>query len=186
VEDPAASASPVVAFPSSEDPQEEIGAAAPTDDAPAAVAFPSSDSPAPVAFPASPDDAQSQRTSSVLERTQTPQATGVTFQDTQAPPRSSTPNTPDPDGKRRRTLSTQGIQRIARRMSISRRQESSSSIPKMAGAFMSGLKRESTSASKDDNNTKDAKESPNASVSSDIGKSKSKKKEKKDKRKSGV
>jgi len=182
-----------VAFPSSEDqealelPAAEDGSA-PSDDTPAPVAFPSSDSPAPIAFPGSGDDTESQRAMSIPERAQTPQTTGVTFQDAQTPQRSGTPSSPDPDGKRRRTLSTQGIQRLARRISVSRRQDSTSSIPKIAGAFMSGLKREGTSGSKDDNSTKDAgaRESPTASVSSDIGKTKSKKKEKKDKRKSGV
>ncbi|CCL98348.1 uncharacterized protein FIBRA_00343 [Fibroporia radiculosa] len=179
-----------VAFPSSDPEAEQTPEPQPFPTASAGaappLAFPSSDSPAPIAFPGSGDDAASTRAMSVPEGSQTPQAAGVTFQDTQTPPRAGTPSTPDPDGKRRRTLSTQGIQRLARRMSVSRRQDSASSIPKMAGAFISGLKREATSASKDDGSTKDAvRDSPTASVSSDIGKAKSKK-DKKDKRKSGV
>ncbi|OSX66744.1 hypothetical protein POSPLADRAFT_1178158 [Postia placenta MAD-698-R-SB12] len=179
-----------VAFPGSEDPEtqgEEVPAA-PSGESAAALAFPVSESPAPVAFPMVADDAQSQRAMSIPERAQTPQATGVTFQDVQTPSRSGTSGSPDPEAKRRRTLSTQGIQRLARRMSVSRRQDSASSIPKMAGSFIAGLKRESTSGSKDDSSTKDNRESPNASVSSDIGikTKKLSKKEKKDKRKSGV
>ncbi|OSD01299.1 hypothetical protein PYCCODRAFT_1452858 [Trametes coccinea BRFM310] len=169
-----------VAFPSSED---AAPVAFPSSDA-APVSFPTTDSPAPIAFPGSPETA-SQREGSVAERAQSP---GVTFQDTQTPPRTGTPD-PEADGKRRRTLSTQGIQRLARRISITtRRQGSSTSIPALAGAIIPGLKRENTSSSNKDDagSSKDTpKDSPSASVSSDIGKAKSAKikKEKKEKRK---
>ncbi|KAI0915776.1 hypothetical protein AcW1_003720 [Taiwanofungus camphoratus] len=159
--------SSAVAFPSSD------GQATPDANGGTPVAFPAADSPGPIAFPGSSDDLASQHG---VSTPQTPQTAGVTFQDTQTPPRAGTPN-PETEGKRKRTLSTQGIQRLARRISTTRRQESSSSIPKMAGIF-SGLKREGTSASKDDNSSRDARESPTASVSSEIGKAKSKKKEK--------
>ncbi|KAI9068369.1 hypothetical protein FKP32DRAFT_1587767 [Trametes sanguinea] len=178
---PEASTAPApVAFPSSED---AAPVAFPSSDA-APVSFPTTDSPAPIAFPGSPETA-SQREGSVAERAQSP---GVTFQDTQTPPRTGTPD-PEADGKRRRTLSTQGIQRLARRISITtRRQGSSTSIPALAGSIIPGLKRENTSSSNKDDagSSKDTpKDSPSASVSSDIGKAKSAKikKEKKEKRK---
>ncbi|KAI0829891.1 hypothetical protein BC628DRAFT_1314647 [Trametes gibbosa] len=172
-----------VAFPSSDD---TAPVSFPSSDA-APLAFPTSDSPAPISFPGSPETG-SQREGSVAERAQNP-APGVTFQDTQTPSRTGTPD-PETDGRRRRTLSTQGIQRLARRISITtRRQGSSTSIPALAGSLIPGLKRESTSASNKDegSSSKDTpKDSPNASVSSDIGKAKSAKirKEKKEKRKS--
>lgn len=155
----------------------------PSGDSAAAVAFPGSDTAAPVAF-AFPggDDAASQKAETLPEGAQTP---GVTFQDPQSPPRVGA-TSPDPDGKRRRTLSTQGIQRFARRLSTSKRPDSVlSSVPRASG-FIAALRREGTSTSRDDNSSKDAGDSPNASVSSEIGQAKklSKKKEKKDKRKS--
>ena len=173
-----------VAFPSSED---AAPVAFPSADSPAPVAFPVSDSPAPIAFPGSPETG-SVREGSVAERTQSP---GVTFQDTQTPERTGTPD-PEADGKRRRTLSTQGIQRLARRISITtRRQGSSTSIPAIAGSIIPALKRENTArSSTDEGSSKDvsalARDSPSPSVSSDIGKPKGSKirKEKKDKRKS--
>ncbi|KAI8975885.1 hypothetical protein BD414DRAFT_172105 [Trametes punicea] len=169
-----------VAFPTSED---TAPAAFPSVDA-APVTFPTTDSPGPVAFPGSPDTG-SQREGSVAERAQSP---GVTFQDAQTPSRTGTPD-PEADGKRRRTLSTQGIQRLARRISITtRRQGSSTSIPALAGSIIPGLRRENTSGSNKDegSSSKDTpKDSPSASVSSDIGRAKSSKtkKEKKEKRK---
>ena len=167
-------------------PAEAAEGARPSGDSAAAVAFPGSGSEAaaPVAFPGG-DDAASQKAMTLPEGAQTPQQTpGVTFQDAQSPPRSGA-TSPDPDGKRRRTLSTQGIQRFARRLSTSKRSDSVSAVPK-AGGFMAALRREGTSTSKDDGSSKDAGESPNASVSSDIGQAKklSKKEKKKDKRKS--
>ncbi|KAL6308193.1 hypothetical protein BKA93DRAFT_726289 [Sparassis latifolia] len=179
--------SAAVAFPASDDPAIEgvtpgdggATVAFPSSDGPVAVAFPGSVDPAPIVFPASEE--ASLRSVATPERTQTP---GVTFQDTPSPSGRGTPD-PKTDGKRKRTLSTQGIQRLARRVSITtRRAGSSASIPKIAGAIIPGLRREGTSSSqKDEGSSKDAKESPNASISSDIG-GKLKKKDKKDKRKS--
>ena len=181
----AASAEPApapVAFPSSED---AAPVAFPSADNATPVTFPSSGSPAPIAFPASPETA-SQREGSVAERVQTP---GVTFQEAATPERTGTPD-PEADGKRRRTLSTQGIQRLARRISITtRRQGSSSSIPALAGSIIPGLKRENTArSSTDEGSSKDvnvAKDIPSPSVTSE-GKPRGSKirKEKKDKRKS--
>jgi len=176
-----------VAFPTSDD-------AAPVEpsesDSATPVAFPASDSPAPIAFPDSKDTA-SEHSPSLAERAQSPPA--VTFQHLATPPRSGTPD-PEQDGKRRRTLSTQGIQRLARRISISgRRQGSSGSI---LADVVAGLKRENTSASKDESTGRGessvtrevSRDSPAASVQSEVVKSKSKKdkKDKKDRRKSGL
>ncbi|KAI0780187.1 hypothetical protein C8Q74DRAFT_1263689 [Fomes fomentarius] len=173
-----------VAFPSSED---VAPVSFPSADSPAPVAFPVSDIPAPIAFPGSPETG-SLREGSVAERAQTP---GVTFRDTQTPERSGTPD-PETDGKRRRTLSTQGIQRLARRISITtRRQGSSTSIPALASSIIPGLRRENTArSSTDEGSSKDANalpsDSPSPSVASEVGKPKGSKirKEKKDKRKS--
>ena len=182
---PEAPASAPVAFPSSEDSAPVAFPSA--DEAVSPVTFPSSDSPAPLAFPASPETA-SQREGSVAERTP-----GVTFQDTQSPERTGTPD-PEADGKRRRTLSTQGIQRLARRISITTRRQGSGtnipSIPSLAGSIIPSLKRQDTArSSTDEGSVKDAaapKDSPSASVASDVGKPKGSKirKDKKDKRKS--
>ncbi|EMD37782.1 hypothetical protein CERSUDRAFT_136601 [Gelatoporia subvermispora B] len=168
-----------VTFPGSEQPIRSS-----PDDAAPAVAFPSSDGPAPITFPGSLDSGSANP--SISERIGSP---GVTFQDSHSPSRTGTPEV-DTDGRRKRTLSTQGIQRLAKRITNARRQDSGSgsSIPKFAGAMIPGLKRENT-VSKEEGSSKDSKdtprESPTASVSSDIGKSKSKKKEsKKSKRKS--
>ncbi|OCH90247.1 hypothetical protein OBBRIDRAFT_793486 [Obba rivulosa] len=159
---------------------EEAIRSSPEESAPV-VAFPSDD-PAPVAFPGSPDSGSAEP--SVSERIGSP---GVKFRDSETPPRTGTPDV-ETDGRRKRTLSTQGIQRLARRISISTRRQDSgsgSSIPKLAGAMIPGLKRENTAVTKDESSSKDTpRESPTASVDSDVGKTKSKKKEKKSKRKS--
>ncbi|CAL1707785.1 unnamed protein product [Somion occarium] len=158
----------------------------------APISFPTSDSPrgTPIAFPGSEGDASSQHTPSLAERAQTP---GVTFQNVATPPRTGTPDV-DQDGKRRRTLSTQGMQRLARRISLSGRRQGSSGSNILTSAIQ-GLKRENTTGSKDNDSTKDSvrasndvpRESPTASVQSDIGKAaKSKKKEKEKKRKSTI
>ncbi|RPD63723.1 hypothetical protein L227DRAFT_542647 [Lentinus tigrinus ALCF2SS1-6] len=180
---PDVSAAAPVAFPSSED---AAPVAFPSADDATPVTFPTSDSPAPIAFPASPETA-SQREGSVAERTQTP---GVTFQEAATPERTGTPD-PEADGKRRRTLSTQGIQRLARRISITtRRQGSSTSIPAIASSILPSLKRENTArSSTDEGSSKDvnvARDSPSPSVTSEGSKPKGSKirKEKKDKRKS--
>ncbi|KAI0743423.1 hypothetical protein C8Q80DRAFT_1107266 [Daedaleopsis nitida] len=178
------SAATPVAFPSSE---EVAPVVFPSADSAAPLAFPTADSPAPIAFPGSPDSG-SVREGSVVERVQSP---GVTFQEAQTPERTGTPD-PEADGKRRRTLSTQGIQRLARRISITtRRQGSSTSIPGFAGSIIPALKRENTArSSTDEGSSKDvaaaSTESPSPSVSGEVPKSKGSKikKEKKDKRKS--
>ena len=159
------------------------------------VAFPSGgrDSPAPagLAFPGS--DSGSVNTPSIGG---TP---GVTFQEAPTPARDGASPDLDQDGKRRRTLSTQGIQRLARRISISgRRQGSSSSIP---AAIFNSLKRDSRDSkeqARDEGNSSAREDgslpssvaaspsipsdSPSGSVASDINKTKVKKDKKKEKK----
>ena len=189
------SASAPVAFPSAEASAPVAFPSDSADSTAAPVAFPSStSSPAPLAFPTSPE-ISSQREGSVAER-----GPGVTFQDAQTPERTSTPD-PEADGKRRRTLSTQGIQRLARRISITARKQGSAtnipsvsipSIPSIAGSISAALKRQDTARSSTDEGsvrdgaTPNLKDSPSASVSSEVGKPKGSKikKDKKDKRKS--
>lgn len=126
-------APPAVTFPSSSEAKEEQ----------APVAFPSRrDSPAPAgfAFPGS-------ETSSVNNTPSIGGTPGVTFQNIATPAREGASPDLDQDGKRRRTLSTQGIQRLARRISISgRRQGSTSSIP---AAIFNSLKRDNSGLSRD-------------------------------------
>ena len=192
------SASAPVAFPSAEVSAPVAFPSDSADNAAAPVAFPSSSSsPAPLAFPTSVDTS-SQREGSVAER-----GPGVTFQDAQTPERTGTPDPEATDGKRRRTLSTQGIQRLARRISITTRRQGSAtnipsvsipSIPAIAGSISAALKRQDTTrSSTDEGSVRDGavpsnlRDSPSASVSSELGgkpKGSKIKKEKKDKRKS--
>ncbi|KAH9945694.1 hypothetical protein B0H21DRAFT_892116 [Amylocystis lapponica] len=174
--------SPAVAFPSSDDP-----ASVAATDSQAPVTFPSPEAAAPVTFPGSgpvafPGSDESASQAASVEHAQSPGTPGVTFQETQTPERTGTPD-PESEGKRRRTLSTQGIQRMARRISLTTRRQGSSgtSLPKFAGSIIPGLRREGTSGSHREESS--TRESPNASISSDIGKAKLKK-DKKDKRKS--
>ena len=197
--------SPAVAFPSSgQDSVAFPGAvtvtapavpSSETKNGEAPVAFPSGgrDSPAPagLAFPGS--DSGSVNTPSIGG---TP---GVTFQEAPTPARDGASPDLDQDGKRRRTLSTQGIQRLARRISISgRRQGSSSSIP---AAIFNSLKRDSrdskeqardeaNSSAREDGSLPSSvaaspsipSDSPSGSVASDINKTKVKKDKKKEKK----
>ncbi|KAK7692857.1 hypothetical protein QCA50_004492 [Cerrena zonata] len=179
------SAAPV-AFPSSDSGPEIATATVFPASTSTPISFPVSDSPrpAPIAFPGSVDDTASQHAPSLADRATSP---GVTFQNVATPPRTGTPDV-EQDGKRRRTLSTQGMQRLARRISLSgRRQGSTSNILTSA---IQGLKREGTSTSKDTDSAKGSdsirastdapRDSPAGSLQGDVTKSpKLKKKEKK-------
>ncbi|KAH8093897.1 hypothetical protein BXZ70DRAFT_948370 [Cristinia sonorae] len=180
-----------VAFPSGDAPVTPP-VAFPTSDTGTPFVFPSADSPAPVAFPGS-DDTASQN-ASLADRGASP---GVTFQNVPTPPRTGTPDLSQDDGKRRRTLSTQGIQRLARRISISGRRQGSTAGSILANAIPI-LKRENTTGSKDEGSARPSVEgsssglpstpgitdSPTPSILGDGGKSPKGKKEKKQKRKS--
>ncbi|KAG1716106.1 hypothetical protein ID866_1078 [Astraeus odoratus] len=121
--------------------------------APAPVAFPTSDEgspPAPIAFPTSDD------TRSVSSQPRHPipghvQSNSVTFDTTSTPPRSDTPdpsgtpNAESTDGKRKR-ISSQNFQRIARRISLST-QRKGANIPAIAN-IANVLRRESSTKDK--------------------------------------
>ena len=140
------------------------------------IAFPSSDS-APTAFPSgSSDETASQKAPST---TQTP---GITFaQGVSTPERTGTPD-PDSETKRKR-ISSQNFQRLARRMSLTtRRPGSVSSIP-----ILGNLRRDATSGSASaptqestdsDTGPKVSSESPAPSIS-EPDKDKAKKEKKK-------
>jgi hypothetical protein len=160
----------LIAFPSTNE-------ASGSDAAPAKVnpvAFPTSDS-APIAFPGtSSDEAASQK-----DPSSTPQAPGITFApEVGTPERSGTPD-PDAEPKRKR-ISSQNFQRLARRISVTtRRAGSISNIP-----ILGNLRRDTSSASTsalapDDAGPSVTSQSPAASIQSEPDKDKSKKKEKK-------
>jgi hypothetical protein len=165
-----------VAFPSSS----EVGGVPASDTAPPKaepVAFPTSDS-APVAFPGSgSDETASQKAPST---TQTP---GITFaQEVGTPERTGTPD-PESETKRKR-ISSQNFQRLARRISITtRRAGSVSGIP-----ILGNLRRDATSASTSapaqtstdsDTAPKASSESPAPSIQSEPDRDKGKKEKKK-------
>ncbi|KAJ7502784.1 hypothetical protein B0H11DRAFT_1986327 [Mycena galericulata] len=158
-----------------------------------------SDSAAPVAFPASEPAvlfptptsplAVEPLTSPVSAEAATPQesgppvqTSGVTFEPGLTSPTTTSPD-PDTEPKRKR-ISSQNFQRLARRISLTtRRQGSTSSM----ASIIPGLKRDKSSG--DDNSVRgegNSIDSPTASLSGDKDKGKSKKKDKKDKRKSST
>ncbi|KAH9020826.1 hypothetical protein EDB85DRAFT_2152777 [Lactarius pseudohatsudake] len=144
------------------------------------VAFPTSDS-APIAFPGtSSDEAASQKAPS------TAQTPGITFApEVGTPERTGSPD-PDAEPKRKR-ISSQNFQRLARRISVTtRRAGSISSIP-----ILGNLRRDTSSASTStpaqastdsDAGPGAASQSPAASIQSEPDKDRSKKKEKEKKR----
>jgi len=121
----------------------------------------------PVHFPAS-EDAPDHRASLSASSSPPP---GVTFDaNLSSPPRT---DTPDPDGEpKRKMISTQNFQRLARRISITAKRQSSSFIP--------GLKRDSSPRVSTDDGRPERTESPSGSVKGDDkGKKKKDKKERK-------
>ncbi|KAF8844610.1 hypothetical protein BDN67DRAFT_962519 [Paxillus ammoniavirescens] len=138
-----------VSFPSSgsEDPQPTAFASSSVGSAP--VAFPTSSDIAPLAFPTSDDS----RSISSASQTHIRLPTAITFDTTATPPRVSTPDptgasssspTPDAEGKRKR-ISSQNFQRLARRISLStpRKGMGIQGIPGIAG--IAGVLRRDTS-----------------------------------------
>ncbi|KAH9058999.1 hypothetical protein EDB87DRAFT_1685095 [Lactarius vividus] len=144
------------------------------------VVFPTSDS-APIAFPGtSSDEAASQKAPS------TAQTPGITFApEVGTPERTGSPD-PDAEPKRKR-ISSQNFQRLARRISVTtRRAGSISGIP-----ILGNLRRDTSSASTStpaqastdsDAGPGAASQSPAASIQSEPDKDRSKKKEKEKKR----
>ncbi|KAF8894942.1 hypothetical protein CPB84DRAFT_1816097 [Gymnopilus junonius] len=173
---------PSVAFPSSEG---DIAS-------PASIVFPiSNEEPAslPVAFPTSENQSDKGKSEQSVVQTQTP---GVTFSsNVDSPPsRTGTPN-PESEPKRKR-ISSQNFQRLARRISLTTRRQSSSSsiIPGLPG--LPGLKRDqsprvsSDDASRPENTAAGPSNNSPAPSFKGEDKPKSKKKDKKDKSKKGT
>jgi hypothetical protein len=124
----------------------------------------------PVDFPAS-EDAPDHRASLSASPSPPP---GVTFDaNLSSPPRTGTP---DPDGEpKRKMISTQNFQRLARRISITAKRQSSSFIPAIPG-----LKRDNSPRVSIDDGRPERTDSPSGSVKSDDkGKKKKDKKERK-------
>ncbi|TRM69749.1 P-loop containing nucleoside triphosphate hydrolase protein [Schizophyllum amplum] len=128
------------------------------------------DAPAPIAFPGS-DDAASQS-----EAPAAPSTPGVTFDPTVNTTPSRT-DTPDPDAEpKRKRISSQNFQRIARRISISTRRGTTGIIPTLKRNESSGTPRGSTDEGS--SSVRQETESPAGSVKE----RKKIKKEKKDKK----
>jgi ATP-binding cassette subfamily B (MDR/TAP) protein 6 len=173
-------ATPAVAFPSANDEPEATaepevkpaesneGAVGPSSDAP--LAFPSNDTP--LSFPSSDDKPSSAPSPPPM------QSPGVTFGDVSATP--DRVGTPDPEAEpKRKRISSQNFQRLARRISISgKRQGSTSSIPVIAN--FPGFRRDSPRGSTDTGSN--SVTTPAASTSQDDKKDKKDKKEKKDRK----
>ena len=147
------------------------------------VAFPTSDS-GPVAFPGSTsDEAASQKAPSVT------QAPGITFaREVGTPERTGTPD-PESETKRKR-ISSQNFQRLARKISVTtRRAGSVSGIPILGNFRRDATPSASSSApgqaqaSTDSEAAKASSESPAASIQSETAKDKDKDKDKKEKEK---
>ncbi|KAF9264231.1 hypothetical protein L218DRAFT_1029037 [Marasmius fiardii PR-910] len=120
---------PAVAFPPSEPAVESRDAPSVKDSTAVASDAPDGSVPTltPIAFPAS-SDATSPATPA------SPPSQGVKFEETETPPRTGTPD-PDAEPKRKR-ISSQNFQRLAKRMSISTRRQGSVS------SMIPGLKRD--------------------------------------------
>jgi len=131
--------------------------------------------PAPLAFPSSEDTAPQQ---AIPERVPPQNAGGVTFGDTiNSPPSRS--GTPDPDAEpKRKRISSQNLQRFARKISLATRRTGS-------GTAVPGLKREGSFTPQGsqlgagEGSTRNSNDSPSPSVQSDIGKTTSKKEKRK-------
>ncbi|KAJ7128881.1 mitochondrial half-size ABC transporter [Mycena crocata] len=131
----------------------------------------------PVTFPVSDDTPPPEEP----ERTASAPTPGVTFE----PGLTSPTTSPDPDAEpKRKRISSQNFQRLARKISLTtRRQGSTSSM----ASIIPGLKRDKTSGDdksiRGEGSSRNSVDSPTASLSGDKGKGK--KKDKKEKRKSG-
>lgn len=144
-----------VSFPAASEEPEPV--AFPTSSgATAAFAFPASSAPAPIAFPKTDDSRSIDSGSQAHIRL----PTSITFDTTATPPRVSTPDptgastsspTPDAEGKRKR-ISSQNFQRLARRISLSTPKKGAGiqGIPGIAG--IAGVLRRDTSVKLDKSN----------------------------------
>ena len=143
---------PPASFPSA--PEEPKPISFPTSsDAPTSNVFPASSPPAPIAFPKTDDSRSIDSGSQAHIRL----PTSITFDTTATPPRVSTPDptgtsstpTPDTEGKRKR-ISSQNFQRLARRISLSTPKKGAvlQGIPGIAG--IAGVLRRDTSVKSSD------------------------------------
>lgn len=187
---PSPSEEPAPAEPSHEAPR-------PTSYAAAAAAAPSADAPvvelaqapgppaeAPIAFPSS-DDTASQQTPSVVESTQA-QTHAVTFgAGVDSPPSQSRSGTPDPGAEpKRKRISSQNFQRLARRMSFgTKRQGSASSVTASAKPDTSPRDSRDEGSSRGEGSIRGEGESPAASIQGTEGAKGKKEKDKKKKKK---
>ncbi|KAL0580337.1 ATP-binding cassette-type vacuolar membrane transporter Hmt1 [Marasmius crinis-equi] len=154
---------PAVTFPTSEPeaPRDGPSIARVSSDVPDPDA-PAPTSPPPVAFPTSDPVTPA-----------SPPTPGVTFEETATPPRSGTPD-PDVEPKRKR-ISSQNFQRLAKRISISTRRQGSTSV----SSFIPGLKKDgSPRVSADEGRGEGSTDSPSTSVGDDSDTKNKKKKEK--------
>lgn len=166
--------SAAVSFPSS-----EVADTPATTDLPSPVTFPTSE-PRSVALPAAEESVADSQLESPKSATPAP---GVTFETSGAPSRSGTPD-PETEPKRKR-ISSQNFQRLARRISITTRRQGSVS------SMIPGLKKdnsprvsvdEGAGSSRGEGSSRN--ESPTPSVSGDGDKNKKKKERKERKRRS--
>lgn len=172
-----------ITFPTSDPVEEEVE---PTAASPV-VASPTSETAAPLAFPTSEDEEPSP--APAPEPLQSPPPTpGVTFDPTTSPARTGTPD-PDAEPKRKR-ISSQNFQRLARRISITTKRSGSMS------SMIPGLKRDKSDGSPrvsvDDGAAGSTRgegsvvhDSPVPSITGDADSKSKKKKDKKDKKKKG-
>ncbi|KAL0072824.1 ATP-binding cassette-type vacuolar membrane transporter Hmt1 [Marasmius tenuissimus] len=161
----------VVAFPASEPEEVQDGPSAKEstsheEEAPTESAAPSSP---PITFP-----------SSDVATPASPPPPGVTFETTATPPRSGTPD-PDSEPKRKR-ISSQNFQRIAKRISISGRRQGSASGT--ISSLIPGLKKDaspkvSTDEGRASSSARGSHDSPSPSVADSETKNKKKEKRRK-------
>ena len=164
--EPEVVASPTADFPvAAAEPEPEVK----KEDSPAPIAFPTSSEPepesAPVAFPSSADDEITEQqppaapiafpasdepeTSSQAPTTDAPggaASPGITFAPETAQDRERSPS--DPDEPKRKRISSQNFQRLARRISVSARRTGSGNIPGIAG-IVGALRRDGSTPGKE-------------------------------------
>lgn len=182
-EAPTAADSPPIAFPTSDSQEAFSSIRAPSIVSPPLdPVAPAARAPTPLTFPTSDDEPQPPMSETTAPPAVTP---GVTFgTNLNAPP--GRDGTPDPESEpKRKRISSQNFQRLARRISLTtRRQSSSSMIP---SSIIPGLKRsDSPRVSTDDSSARaepsGSNDSPAGSVKGESDKSKLKKKDKKEKK----
>lgn len=173
---PSSGSESAVAFPTSsegdEAAQEPVVSST---DKQAPVAFPSAGDDAPVAFPTSEDAPQI----TPAATPKSPLSPAVTFNVENAPARSGTP---DPTGSKRKRISSQNFQRIARRISFGPKRSGSSSSLIASQALLGRESSKEGSVQGEGSTRASVDDSPSGSIQGEDSK-KLKKKDKKDKKK---